>query len=163
MADVFDPEAPPEWRGDLFKLIEATPNLWWLLLTKRPESVIEMIGGHALPLNVWLGTSVEDQARADLRIPALLKVTATVRFLSVEPLLESVDLGNLTGIHWVIVGGESGPRCRPFDTAWARSIRDQCRAAGTAYFCKQLGGYPSKRHELLDFPADLRIREMPHN
>ena len=162
MADVFDPEVPDQWRLDLAQLIDATQHLDWLLLTKRPENVAIMYE-NALPEHVWLGTSVEDQERADIRIPSLLKVPATLGFLSVEPLLEAVDLGNLAGIHWVIVGGESGPRCRPFNIEWARGIRDQCRQAGVSYFLKQLGGYPDKRHALSDFPGDLQLREMPHH
>jgi protein gp37 len=112
-----------------------------------------------LPLsNLWLGTSVEDQRRADTRIPELLKIPARVRFLSVEPMLEAIDLrfGRLPhnmdearmfgdvvpdsrGVDWIIVGGESGSNARPFDLAWARSLRDQCREAGVAFFMKQMG------------------------
>jgi protein gp37 len=161
MADVYDPEVPEEWRSDLFQLIRRTPHLDWLILTKRPQNIVAMMHGEALPENVWLGTSVEDQYRADLRIPVLVSIPATIHFLSVEPLLESVDLGTLAGIDWVIVGGESGHHCRPMDLEWARDIRDQCRAAGVAFFMKQLGGSPDKLDELTDFPADLRIREFP--
>ncbi|MGE5202855.1 MAG: DUF5131 family protein, partial [Acidobacteriota bacterium] len=101
--------------------------------------------GTVWPLpNVWLGTSTEDQATADARIPELIKCPATVRFLSVEPQIGPINLEAIChpedpSVHWVIQGGESGPRARPFDLAWARSLRDQCKAAGTAYFLKQLG------------------------
>ena len=159
LADVFDPEVPDQWRRDLFELIDATYRLDWLLLTKRPENVEAMSDG-ILPDNVWLGTSIEDQTRADQRIPALTAVPAPVHFLSVEPLLSPVRL-ELRDIEWVIVGGESGRGCRPFNVEWARDIRDQCRASDTSYFLKQLGGYPDKRHQLSDFPEDLRIREIP--
>jgi protein gp37 len=105
MADAFDETVPFEWRSDLFELIEQTPHLAWLLLTKRPENIRPMIAEIATamcegrpPENVWLGTSVEDQKRADNRIPALLKVPAVVHFVSVEPLLEPVDLGNISEI-----------------------------------------------------------------
>lgn len=103
--------------------------------------------GWPLP-NVWLGVSVEDQQRADERIPHLLRCPAVVRFLSVEPQLEAIDFRNVPGFNrigldlsgwWVIQGGESGKGARPFDLAWARSMRDQCKAAGVAYFLKQLG------------------------
>jgi protein gp37 len=158
LMDVFDEEVPDEWRLDLFRLIADTPALDWLLLTKRPE------GAAVLPPlgHVALGVSVEDQARAEERIPRLVERWPLARFLSVEPLLAPVDLGPYLGeIDWVIVGGESGPKARPFDVAWARSIRDQCQGAGVAYFLKQLGGWLDKRHSLIDFPPDLRLREFP--
>lgn len=156
VADVFDPEIPYQWRYDLFELIEATSNLDWLILTKRPEKIGRMIAEIATPMceawdrqriapaNVWLGTSVEDQTRADIRIPALLKVPAAIHFLSVEPLLGPVHLGDLSGLDWVIVGGESGPRARPMRTEWVFPIRDQCVSAGVAFFFKQWGGRTPK-------------------
>lgn len=132
--------------------------------------------GYPLP-NVWLGVSVENQHWADERIPLLLETPAAVRFISAEPLLGSVDLpigrassrcecGEIRqncGCHsldWVIVGGESGPGHRPFDPEWARSLRDQCAAAGVALFVKQLGG-ARPGTALEDLPEDLRIREYP--
>lgn len=160
-------------RRRLSNLITATPNLDWLLLTKRPENALPMacdawckkVAGHVSqnegdgrhwdwPANVWLGTSVEDQQRADERIPHLLQVPAAVRFLSCEPLLGPLEFSNvskrsdavfhfgkkaLDGISWVIVGGESGPNARPMHPVWARSIRDQCQAAGVAFHFKQWG------------------------
>jgi protein gp37 len=96
--------------------------------------------------NVWLGTTVEDQARADQRIPHLLRVPAAVRFLSMEPLLERVDLTRFGaafhGIHWAIIGGESGPGARPFHVTWARELLEQLRFAKVAAFVKQLGKVP---------------------
>jgi protein gp37 len=92
--------------------------------------------------NVWLGVSVEDRKYGLPRIEHLRRVPAAVRFLSIEPLLEDLGEIDLTGIGWVIVGGESGPGARPFDLAWARSIRDQCRAAGVPFFLKQVGSNP---------------------
>lgn len=96
--------------------------------------------------NVWLGVSVEDQKAAEERIPLLQQTPAAVRFLSVEPLIGPVDLGRglLDGIHWVIVGGESGPKSRPMDLDWARSIRDQCVVAQVPFFFKQVGGVNKK-------------------
>jgi protein gp37 len=99
----------------------------------------------APPKNIWIGTTVEDQQRADERIPALLKIPAKIRFLSCEPLLGPVDLklqtedAFLGPIHWVICGGESGPNARPMHPVWARDLRDQCAAAGTPFFFKQWG------------------------
>lgn len=137
------------------------------------------------PTNIWCGTSVEDQQAANARIPQLLRVPAAVRFLSCEPLLGPVDLGRACpcgyycdetvghvdhafwskidpGIQWVIVGGESGPRRRPFDPAWARDLRDQCQRAQVAFFMKQLGGPANAKGSALDdLPADLRICEVP--
>lgn len=165
LADVFE-EHPdlPAVRADLWPLVEKCDGLDWQLLTKRPENIIRMVppawlapGGW--PAHVWVGTTVEDQKRAEQRIPELLKVPARVRFLSCEPLLEAVDLeaafavydrhGEPSGprcnadgspaISWVIVGGESGPGARPFALEWARSIVAQCREAGVPVFVKQMG------------------------
>lgn len=154
LADVFEdrPELA-EWRSDLFDLIYSTPHLDWLLLTKRPENVLDMVPAnwHAwLPANVWIGTSIENQAAADERIPHLLRIPASVRFLSMEPLLGPVDLDHvvspgsletLRGVQWVIVGGESGTKARPMHPDWVRSIRDQCQADGVPFFFKQWGEY----------------------
>ena len=143
LADVFDNAVPPQWREDLFDLIRLTPNLDWLLLTKRPQNIVRMVqesgaiagnGMRFLPDNVWLGTTVEDNTRARLNIPALLRTIpllgARTLFLSVEPMLSRVDVFNpSTGellhtsgddnqpgwINWVICGGESGPGARPCD------------------------------------------------
>lgn len=182
LADWLDDEVPIEWLADLLDLIRLTPNLDWLLLTKRPQNWRKRLsdwGEHtpptetqglaydwlrgSPPANVWIGTSVEDQARADERIPHLLDIPARVRFLSMEPLLGRVKLpigrvmtgfpkhvtaaGHAVGapltIHWVIVGGESGPHARPMHPDWARSLRDQCKAAGAAFHFKQWGEYLS--------------------
>lgn len=182
LADVFDNDGAitSGWRGDLWNLIARTPNLDWLLLTKRPQNIKKMLPeaygapawGQGWP-NVWLGTTVENQAEADRRIPHLLQVPAAVRFLSCEPLLGPVDLNNLAppaslhgplsgycvrhfpktwcgcpqqqaSIHWVIAGGESGPKARAMHPDWARSLRDQCQAAGVAFHFKQWGEW---RHE----------------
>jgi hypothetical protein len=105
--------------------------------------------GPAWPLpNVWIGVSVEDQQRADERIPDLLKTPAAVRFLSCEPLIADIDLAAwLSGLSWVIVGGESTERARPMHLAWARAIRDQCTRAGVPCFVKQLGSVWARDHE----------------
>jgi protein gp37 len=157
MADVFEVREShaqcdelQAWREDLFDLITETESLCWLLLTKRPQNILntmrwwarqggmEMVEG--LLKRVWVGTSVENQAVADERIAHLLDVPAGVRFLSVEPLLGAVDLElYLHGIDWVIVGGESGHNARPMHPDWVRAIRDQCIAAGVPFFFKQWG------------------------
>ena len=173
LADVFDNAVDPQWRADLFTLIHQTPNLDWLLLTKRIGNVVPMLAELAhgndhdltlldmMPLpNVWIGATIVNQAEADRDIPKLLAVPARVRFLSMEPLLGPVNLERplpgpdldqgggskicqpwliQSGIHWVIVGGESGPDARPMHPDWARSLRDQCNAAGVPFLFKQWG------------------------
>lgn len=178
LADVFDNEVPDEWRHDLFRLIAATPQLDWLLLTKRIGNAFEMIKaataaereadpGVDVMANVWLGATICNQTEADRDISKLLAVPAAKRFLSIEPLLGPVDLSvmdddagvvgyePLTGhrwhrfsawpdqfgptIDWVIVGGESGRQARPMHPDWARSLRDQCAAAGVPFLFKQWG------------------------
>jgi protein gp37 len=190
MADVLEAREDLDLhRARLWRLIEATPHLRWLLLTKRPENYETMLPAEWLERprqNVWIGTTVENKRRADERIGHLVKVKAAVRWLSVEPLLDELDLSadfrtallEETGrvddrgihmvcteaaplIHWVIVGGESGHDCRIMDLNWARKIVEDCRKAGVAPFVKQLGGFPDKRHEMSEFPADLRVREFP--
>ena len=185
LSDVFDNQWEKEWREDLFELISATPNLDWLLLTKRPQNIAKMLpenwdqsNGWS---NVWLGTTVENQEEADRRIPHLLAVPARVHFLSCEPLLGPVDIGRWLHdsvcrafdegvctcseprerhIGWVIAGGESGHAARPTDLEWMRSLRDQCTTSGVPFFAKQLssgGATPIKNID--EFPADLQVRE----
>lgn len=157
MADVFeDRDDHIEDRNRLFTLIELTaPHLIWQLLTKRPENVRRLVGDRwqDWPENVWLGTTVEDQKRANERVPELLGVPAKVRFLSCEPLLERVVIPGFDILRpdWVIVGGESGPKHRPLDLDAARSLRDKCQTAGVAFFFKQVGGRtPTAGGDLLD-------------
>lgn len=168
LSDVFDNAVPPAWRMDLFRLIGDTPNLDWLLLTKRIGNAAAMlceIGVDRLPDNVWLGATIVNQEEADRDIPKLLAVPARVRFLSMEPLLGPVDISRHRdycekldkhgisrraggqhikcdkhcGISWVIAGGESGAGARLMHPEWARSLRDQCSAAGVPFFFKQWG------------------------
>jgi len=248
LCDWLDDEVPIEWLADFLKLTKDCQHLDWLLLTKRPENwesriikaheslepvaynlpmsamLVNWCGGKP-PANIWIGTSVEDQKRADERIPELLKIPAKVRFLSVEPLLGPVDLGFKgstdvkfpadfkdrtekqrddwiaqtaratyiarcdNGIHWVIVGGESGPGARPCNVEWIRDIVRQCKAAGVPCFVKQLGSVPiaddvnsvgfkwtkrdcktglwslktkhPKGGDPAEWPEDLRVREFP--
>lgn len=182
MADVFEDRRDLDAeRERLWGVIAATPHLTWQLLTKRPENVVRLSpwGYDAWPVNVWLGTTVEDQKRANERIPFLADLGAEVRFLSCEPLLGAVDLYEAGGlrynhgsegyrdldgrwvegwsggwenvVEWVIVGGESGPKHRPLDLDAARSLRDQCQTAGVPFFFKQVGGRrPPAGGDLLD-------------
>jgi protein gp37 len=147
MADVFEDHwiVMQECRK-LWPLIEQTPMLDWLLLTKRPQNILHMVPWpRGFPGNVWIGTSVENQRRADERVPALLEVPAVVRFLSCEPLLGPVDLSAwLPSLQWVIVGGESGPGARPMASEWVCSLRDACVAENVPFFFKQWGGRTSK-------------------
>ena len=186
LADVFDNAVDPQWRADLFDLIAATPNLDWLLLTKRIGNV-----GNMLPVpfdfdkhypNVWIGATIVNQVEADRDIPKLLDVPARVRFLSMEPLLGPVDLTGewLTAklgaypfkglasehrtrlvdlLDWVIVGGESGPRARPMHPDWARSLRDQCRAAGVPFLFKQWGEWA----QAAELPVHPEATRLPGN
>lgn len=157
LADVFDNQAPAEWRHDLFLLIHDTPELDWLLLTKRPESAYRMMPVGEWP-NVWLGTTCEDQERADRRIPHLTdsRIKVARRFLSCEPLLGPIKFKaeHLTGLDWIICGGESGHGARMMEPAWAESIRDQCRNAGVWFFMKQM----TQKKQI---PPHLLIREFP--
>lgn len=145
LADVFDNEVPRVWRLDLFELIEATPHLDWLLLTKRIGNVPGMLkydgDREALPANVWLGATMVNQAEYDRDVRKLLAVDASVRFLSVEPMLGPIRGGlDLHGLDWVIVGGESGAKARPIQREWIDSLRAECATAGVAFFFKQWGG-----------------------
>lgn len=174
LADVFDnhPSILPGWRLTLWELIKATPNLDWMLLTKRPGNIAKMLPedwGNGYQ-NVWLGCTVVNQEEADRDIPKLLSVPSAVHFLSMEPLLGRVDLtphlhekrigADLSveagggSRHWtipaldlVIVGGESGTNARPMNPKWARSLRDQCNAAGVAFHFKQWGEFRPPMNE----------------
>jgi len=228
VGDWLDDEVPISWLANLLRLINATPNLDWQLLTKRPENfrarleqaysapgmgsdvanadwIFHWANNHGcIPANVWIGVSVENQRHADERIPQLLAIPARVRFLSCEPLLGPVEFSDatnrsdwirqlgkksLSGIHWVIIGGEIGPKARPCNIDWIRSIVGQCKAAGVACFVGQLGsnavmpelctyaGNPppldslslvscglrdKKGGEMYEWPSSLRVREFPY-
>jgi protein gp37 len=241
LCDWLDEEIPTAWLARFLALIHETPDLTWLLLTKRPANFrqrLKAVRNWALqesnynlhrfvhqwldradipsPSNVWVGTSVEDQIWADARIPDLLDIPAAGRFLSVEPLLGPVDLTTISEDHvdavdalrgyprydegtffkpaakidWVIAGGESGPRSRPCNVGWIRSLVDQCKVQDVPVFVKQLGKAPRKAcgcvliedrgrcpdcfdgtqpvtirdpkgGDPAEWPADLRVREFP--
>jgi len=146
MADVFEDRRDLDAdRTRLFALIEVTPWLHWQLLTKRPENVVSLIPAHWLgewPLNCWMGTTVEDDQRAVERVPILRTIPAPIRFLSAEPLLGPLPSLDLTGIDWLIVGGESGPNARPMQEQWARDLADLC-AHDVPCSCMEVGYYES--------------------
>lgn len=162
MSDLFHEDVPDSFIGEVWSKMLETPRHTYQVLTKRPERMLPIVTrlveecrrkGLREATNVWLGVSVEDQAAADKRVPLLLQTPAAIRFLSCEPLLGPVDLNKLelvcadwrkgltigTYLDWVIVGGESGPGARAMRADWARSLRDQCTAAGVAFFFKQWG------------------------
>jgi protein gp37 len=139
MSDLFHEAVPSEFIGQVFAVMAKASQHRFQILTKRSARMAEVVAGLGVPRNVWLGVSVESEPYA-VRIDDLRLVNAAVRFLSVEPLLGPLPSLNLRGIHWVIVGGESGPRARPMAPEWARSVRDQCVAAGVPFFFKQWGG-----------------------
>jgi protein gp37 len=188
LADIFDLEAPVGARERLWELILKTPNLDWLILTKRPENFDLMLPANwALYHNVWLGVSVENRKSGYPRVDILRRTPAVVRFLSCEPLLEDVSDIDLRGIDWVICGGESGRHSREFRLEWGRALQARCAQEGKTFFMKQLGAEPTelsvpliqikkvtsqdgKREikmkdwhgtDVSKFPADLQLQEWP--
>jgi protein gp37 len=155
LADVFDNQVPKEWLSDLWRLIGQTPALDWLLLTKRPQNIRKMLPSGWPWSHVWLGTTTEDQDRYDLRWPVLSQIPAAIHFISYEPALAPLQLYGSPLPDWVICGGESGAQqARMMEPAWARSMRDQCRELGVAFFMKQM----TKKAPI---PKDLTIRQWP--
>jgi len=176
-------------RRKLWPLVERCAWLDFLLLTKRPQNMPRVMPESWLertPANVWIGTTAGTKAGWEKRIKHLRKLNPAVRFVSVEPQLEDLETVDLSGIHWVIQGGESGGKARGFFLNWAAGLRDQCKAAGVAYFAKQLGAraylsgpgllddddpeandivrFPLKDSHGGDWdewPAELRVREFP--
>lgn len=143
MGDLFHEEVPIEFIMRVFDTMEQTPRHTYQLLTKRTDRLAEVAPLLNWPANVWMGVTVEDNERL-ARIDSLREVPAKVRFLSVEPLLGPLTDLNLSGVDWVIVGGESGPRARPLDPEWVLAIRDECVASSVPFFFKQWGGVRKK-------------------
>jgi protein gp37 len=160
LADVFDNQVPEQWRADLFRLIGETPELDWLLLTKRPENISRMMarcwGIEEDPIpNLWLGTTCEDQAAYDRRWPILQDIPARVRFISYEPAIGPLDMIDYREKpDWLICGGESGRGFRSMQDRWAYDIMDQCELFNVPFFMKQLAGKAP-------IPHDLMIRQFP--
>lgn len=141
MSDLFHEAVPDRFVDQVLDVCRRTPQHTYQVLTKRAERLPQFFAGRVCPPNVWLGVSVEDRKYGVPRIALLRKVEAAVRFLSVEPLLEDVGKLNLRGIHWVIVGGESGAKARPMDESWAENVRTQAIAQGVPFFFKQWGAW----------------------
>lgn len=141
MSDLFHERIPESYIEQVLDVIARTPQHTYQILTKRELRLSRFFRGREVPDNAWLGVSVENRRHGVPRIEHLRHVPARVRFLSVEPLLEDIGELNLSGIHWVIVGGESGPKARPMKFAWADSVRRQCEEQGAAFFFKQWGAW----------------------
>ena len=211
ISDTFHEKVPDTWLHKIFNAMIVANHHTYMILTKRPERMLEVTQQffdgkdreyiqQGVPKHIWLGVSCEDQKTADERIPLLLQTPAAVRFISYEPALGPLSIRQwlhreemveqfpkqaIQRISWVICGGESGPGSRLFDIQWARDLRDQCKAAGTPYFLKQLGTNPydlkkfclmlkaniitgtcmklkaRKGGDWSEWPEDLRIREFP--
>lgn len=159
MSDLFHEKVPDEFIDRVFKVMQSARHHAFQVLTKRPERMRDFLknkvsvpwGGYSFPdpwgKHIWLGTSIENQKTADERIPLLLQTLAAIRWISVEPMLGPVDLRALNGLDWVVIGGESGSKARPFNVQWARDIISQCRVAGIPVFIKQLGSKPGFKLE----------------
>jgi len=143
MSDLFQPGVPGSFIQDVFMVMNDTPRHRYQVLTKRSNRLLDIMSQLNWSDNIWIGVSVESR-RYEFRIDHLRQVRARVRFLSLEPLLGPLPTLDLSGIHWVIVGGESGIGARPIDSGWVREIRDQCEASGVPFFFKQWGGRTSK-------------------
>ena len=192
MSDLFHEALNDDELGSIFGVMQETPQHTYQVLTKRPERMRQFMLKYYAPAsvrNVWLGVSVENKRMVYERIPILQDTPAAVRFLSVEPLLEEVELmpWQLDGIDWVIVGGESGRKARPCNVAWVRKVVEDCAAADVQCFVKQLGSNPveagdrhdpwlaiesdddtrqivlrdSKGGNWSEWPDYLRVREFP--
>lgn len=153
MSDLFHESVPFDFIDKVFDVIRATPRHTYQILTKRADRMATYFSARVVPGNAWLGVSVENVRHGLPRVDRLRSVDARVRFLSVEPLLEDIGTLDLRDIHWVIVGGESGPKARPMEEAWVEGIRLQCERDGVAFFFKQWGGWG----------ADGKRRAKKHN
>lgn len=139
MSDLFHEKVPFDYIRQVFDVMARAPQHTFQVLTKRAERMAEFCTGVAIPPNVWLGVSVENRKHGVPRIAVLREIEASVRFLSIEPLLEHLGEVDLTGVHWAIVGGESGPKARPMKREWVDDIKRQCDEADVAFFFKQWG------------------------
>jgi len=166
MGDLFHEDVPESFICSVLEHAAEATQHTFLFLTKRPDRMLEISGrpwyGHHIP-HFWLGVTVCNQAEADAKIPVLLSIPAAVRWLSVEPMLSNVwvPTSYMPRLQWVVVGCESGPRRRPCNIEWVRSVVAQCKAAGVPVFVKQLDIGGKVISELTQFPADLQIRAYP--
>ncbi len=143
MSDLFHESVPEEFIRAVFDVMEQTPQHTYQILTKRSRRLKKIAPTLSWPENVWMGVSVES-AKYRFRVDHLRSVDAAVRFISAEPLIGSLGEVDLTDIHWVIAGGESGPAARPMEISWGRNLRDQCLRAEVKFFFKQWGGRTPK-------------------
>jgi len=141
MSDLFHEGVNDNYIEEIFKVIEKSQHHQFQILTKRAERLADFFINRKVPENAWLGVSVENQEYGLSRIDFLRKIDAKIRFLSCEPLLENLGILNLQGIHWVIVGGESGANARPMSVEWAKNIQEQCEKQQVKFFFKQWGGW----------------------
>lgn len=139
MSDIFHDKMPKEYLDDIFNIIEQTPHHTYQILTKRANRMFEYFSKRDIPKNIWLGVTVENKSQGLPRIDKLRSLSATVLFLSIEPLLEDLGKFDLTNIDWVIVGGESGNQARAMDKDWVVNIKEQCLENNVAFFFKQWG------------------------
>ena len=144
MSDLFHKDVPDDFIARCFAVMETASHHTFQVLTKRPERALELASALPWPPNVWMGTSVEN-ADYTARIHLLTQIPAAIRFLSLEPLLGPIPRLPLARIHWVIVGGESGPGARPMDSSWVFQIRDRCTRYCVPFFFKQWGGVHKRR------------------
>lgn len=167
MSDLFHARVPVDFIARVFEVMATTPRHTYQVLTKRAARLAQVAAELPWPPNVWMGVSVED-ARQLHRVEHLRRVPAAVRFISAEPLLGPLPSLDLTGINWLIIGGESGPSARQMKTDWTLDLIDRAGDAGTAVFVKQLGsvwarsnGADGKGGDWSLWPEDLRIRQYP--
>ena len=165
MSDIFHEEVPFDFVDKMFDIIKRTPRHRYQIFTKRAERMAEYFATRSIPENVWLGVTVEAQS-SRFRIDRLRNLSASVKFLSCEPLVEDLGEIDLTGIDWVIVGGESGPKARPMQESWALNIRRQVEEQGARFFFKQWGtwgadGIKRNKHANGKLLNGEVIQEMP--
>lgn len=139
MSDLFHEDMPDDFLNQIFDIIRKTPRHIYQILTKRENRMAAYFNDKLIPKNVWLGVTVEDKKSGLPRIDALRELNASIKFLSIEPLLEDLGSLNLSGMDWVIVGGESGPKARPMDEKWVHKIKEQCDIFNVPFFFKQWG------------------------
>jgi len=139
MSDIFHENMPKDYLDRIFEVIENTPRHTYQILTKRADRMLQYLSQREIPKNIWLGVTVENKQQGLPRIDKLRNLPASVKFLSVEPLLEDLGDMNLRNIDWVIVGGESGNKARPMDKEWVVNIKKQCEAEDIPFFFKQWG------------------------
>lgn len=146
MSDLFQESVPVDFVADIWRVMEQAHWHTFQILTKRPKRMADVLNSKEFKIlpNVWLGTSVESSDYIG-RLDSLRRTPAVVRFVSFEPLVGPIYDANLNGLHWAIVGGESGPRARPMDRSWVLAIRRLCRDQRVAFFFKQWGGINKKR------------------